>query len=185
VGTLNPTYTGTLDNNYFTDVSAGKLYACGQNASGEGQLYAFGFNAAGVMKTTGAGVSGPFALGQAATTNSPCSSGLAENFNQSANKDWLFLGVKDRCVNTMFGGNGCVISFDITSAFPSAVAHQIAVGGGAGPSGIVVDNGADASASQITTDIYYILPGGQSCLDYLGSSHTGTCAGSATQSGLQ
>jgi hypothetical protein len=184
-GTLNTTYTGTFDNNYFTDVVTGKLYACGQNISGEGQLYAFGFTAAGVMKTTGAGVSGPFALGQGTTTNSPCSSGLAENFNQSANKDWLFLGVKDRCVNTMFGGNGCVISFDITSAFPAAVAHQIAVGGGAGPSGIVVDNATDASASQITTDIYYILPGGQSCPDYLGSNHTGTCAGSATQSGLQ
>jgi hypothetical protein len=184
VGTLNPTHIGAFDNNYFTTVSTGKLYACGQNISGEGQLYAFGFDSLGVMNTTAVAGS-PFALGQSIVTNAPCSNGLTEIFNQSASKDWLFLGVTNRCVNTMFGGNGCVISFDITSAFPSAVTHQIAVGGGAGPSGMIVDNVTDATASKITTDIYYILPGGQSCPDYLGSNHTGTCAASATQSGLQ
>lgn len=183
-GTLNAVHPGTPDNNYFTSVSSGKFYACGQNSSGEGQLYAFGLNPSGVLNTTPV-VGSPFALGQSSTTNAPCSDALTEVFNQSASKDWLFLGVVNRCVNTMFGGNGCVISFDITSGFPSAVAHQIAVGAGNGPSGIVVDNVTDASTSMTTTDIYYILPGAQSCLDYLGSSHTGTCAASSTQSALQ
>lgn len=183
-GTLNSIHTGTPDNNYFTSVSTGKFYACGQNSNGEGQLYAFGLNSSGVLNT--AAVTGsPFALGQASNSNSPCSDSLSENFNQSVNKDWLFLGVANRCVNTAFGGNGCVISFDVTSAFPSAVAHQIAVTGTTGPTGIVVDNGIDASATMTTTDIYYIIQSGQSCPDYLGSNHTGTCAASATQSGLQ
>jgi hypothetical protein len=183
-GTLNAVHPGTPDNHYFTSVSTGSFYACGQNTSGEGQLYAFGFNSSGVLSTTPV-LGSPFALGQATTTDSPCSDGLTEIFNQSDNKDWLFLGVVNRCVNTLFGGNGCVISFDITSGFPSAVANQIAVGAGTGPSGIIVDNVTDAGATTITTDIYFILPGGRSCPDYLGSNHTGTCAASATQSGLQ
>jgi hypothetical protein len=183
-GTVNGVHPGSFDNNYRTSVATGKFYACGQNINGEGQLYAFGFNSSGVMSTTAVAGS-PFALGQASNVVAPCSDALTEVFNQSVNKDWLFLGVANRCVNTMFGGNGCVISLDITSAFPTVVAHQFAVGGGNGPSGIIVDNVMDASASTLTTNIYYILPGGQSCLDYLGSFHTGTCAGSATQSGLQ
>jgi hypothetical protein len=186
-GTLNEIKSGTPDNNYFTSVTIGKLYACGQNTSGEGLLYAFPFNASGVMSTTPVAGS-PFALGQAANSDAFCSAGLTENFNQSSGTDWLFAGVANRCVNTVFGGNGCVISFDVTNNFPSAVASQIAVGGNpqlTGPSGMIVDNATDAASTTITTDIYFIFPGGRSCLDYLGSSHTGTCAGSATQSGLQ
>jgi hypothetical protein len=185
-GTLNPIQSGTPDNNYFTSVGTGKFYACGQNINGEGQLYAFPFNASGVMSTTPV-IGSPFALGQAANSDAFCSAGLTEVFNQSNNADWLFLGVSNRCVNTLFGGNGCLISFNVTNSFPSAVASQIAVGGNpqlTGPSGIIVDNVADAAATTITTDIYFIFPGGRSCPDYLGSSHTGTCAGSATQSGL-
>ena len=75
------------------------------------------------------------------------------------------------------------MSFDITSAFPTAVAHQLAVVGGT--SGIVVDNATDASGTALTTDIYFLLQGSQSCPDYLGSLQTGTCAASLTQSGLQ
>ena len=185
-GTLNQIQSGSPDNNYFTSVGTGKFYACGQNTSGEGLLYAFQFNASGVLSTSP--VSGsPFGLGQSATADAFCSAGLTENFNSSTSTDWLFAGISSRCVNTMFGGNGCVLSFNVTSGFPSAVASQIAVGSGTnltGPSGIIVDNGTDASGSMITTDIYFIFPGARSCLDYLGSSHTGTCAGSATQSGL-
>jgi hypothetical protein len=185
-GTLNAIKSGTTDNNYFNSVATGKLYACGQNTSGEGLLYAFPFNASGVMSTTPV-TGSPFGLGQASNSDAFCSAGLTENFNQSTGNDWLFAGVANRCVNTMFGGNGCVLSFDVTNSFPAAVASQISVGGGTqatGPSGMIVDNGADAASTTITTDIYFIFPGARSCLDYLGSSHTGTCAGSATQSGL-
>ena len=63
--------------------------------------------------------------------------------------------------------------------------YRTSLGVVGGSSGIAVDNSVDASSTKLTTDIYFILQGGQSCLDYLGSSHTGTCAVSATQSGLQ
>ena len=183
VGTLNATHPGTPDNNYYTSVGTGKLYACGQNINGEGQLFAFAFNTSGVMSTTP--VSGsPFALGQGATSDAFCSNDLTEVFNQSDSTDWLFLSVANRCVNTMFGGNGCVISFNITSGFPSAVASQIAIVGTTGTSGIIVDNVTDAAATTLTTDIYYIIPTAESSPDYLGSNHTGTGAASATQSGL-
>jgi hypothetical protein len=183
-GTLNLIHSGTPDNNYFTSVGTGKFYACGQNGNGEGQLFAFAFSASGVLSTTPV-LGSPFALGQASTVNAPCSDGLTEIFNQSVGKDWLFLGVANRCVNTLFGGNGCVLSFDITSGFPSAVANQIAVVGTTGPTGVIVDNVTDAGATTTTTDIYYIMPAARSCPDYLGSNHTGTCATSVTQSGLQ
>jgi hypothetical protein len=183
-GTLSAIHPGTPDNKYFTSVGTGKFYACGQTLLGEGVLYAFGFSATGVLNT--APVTGsPFGLGQATTTLSPCSDGLTEIFNQSGSKDWLFLAVANRCVNTLFGNNGCIISLDITNAFPSAVGHQIALPGTNGATGIIIDNVSDASLTMTTTDIYYIVQTGMSCLDYLGSSHTGTCAASATQSALQ
>jgi hypothetical protein len=183
-GTLNQIHSGTPDNNYFTSVGTGKFYACGQNGSGEGQLYAYGFNVSGVMNATP--VSGsPFALGQSISSNSPCSDGITEVYNQSGSTDWLFLAVANRCVNVSFGGNGCILSFNITSAFPSAVSHQIATPGTTGATGISVDNVTDASATMTTTDIYYIQTTAASCTDYLGSNHTGQCAISATQSGLQ
>jgi hypothetical protein len=183
-GTLSAIHPGTPDNKYFTNVGTGKFYACGQTLLGEGVLYAFGFGATGVLNTTPV-TGSPFGLGQAIVTLSPCSDGLTEIFNQSGNKDWLFLAVANRCVNTVFGNNGCIISLDITNAFPSAVAHQIALPGSTGATGIIIDNVSDASLTMTTTDIYYIVQSGMSCLDYLGSSHTGTCAASATQSGLQ
>ncbi|MFZ0981187.1 MAG: hypothetical protein WAN23_17430, partial [Candidatus Acidiferrales bacterium] len=126
----------------------------------------------------------PFALGQGASSDAFCTNDLTEVFNQSDSTDWLFLSVANRCVNTMFGGNGCVISFNITSGFPSAVASQIAIVGTTGTSGIIVDNVTDAAATTLTTDIYYIIPTAESSPDYLGSNHTGTGAASATQSGL-
>jgi hypothetical protein len=182
VGTINALHPGAPDNNYFTSVATGKFYACGQSISGEAQLYAFGFSSSGVMNT--AAVSGsPLVLGNNNTVSSPCNGGLTEIFNQSASKDWLFLGVKNHCVGTVGGTNGCIMSFDITTAFPSTFANQLALVGGG--SGIVVDNVTDAASTTITTDIYSILTGGQSCPDYNSSNHTGTCAVSATQSGLE
>jgi hypothetical protein len=182
VGTVNVLHPGAPDNNYFTSVGTGKFYACGQSTSGEAQLYAFGFNSSGVMNTTA--VSGsPVVLGNNNTVSSPCNGGLTEIFNRSASKDWLFVGVKNHCVGTVGGTNGCIMSFDITTAFPTTFANQLALVGGG--SGIVVDNVTDAAATTITTDIYSLLTGGQSCPDYNGSNHTGTCAVSATQSGLQ
>lgn len=179
-GTLNAVRPGSPDNKYFTSVGTGKFYACGQNASGEAQLYAYGFNLAGVM-STGFG-SGPLALGNSSTISSPCSGAMTEAFNQSVSTDWLFVGVKSRCAGSVGGTNGCVTSFDVTTAFPSTMTHLAEVGGA---TGIIVDNVTDVSTTMITTDIYFLFVGPQSCSDYNGSAHSGTCAASATQSALQ
>lgn len=181
-GTLNVIHPGAPDNNYFTSIATGKFYACGQNATGGAQLYAFGFSASGVMNVTPFAGS-PLLLANSAGANAPCSGALTEGFNQSVAKDWLFAGVKSRCINTVGPTNGCVLAFDVTNAFPSSVSNQLAVVGGT--SGIVVDNVTDVAGATITTDIYFMLLGAQNCLDYNGIAHTGTCSVSATQSGLQ
>jgi hypothetical protein len=182
IGTRNAIHAGTPDYKYFTDAATGKFYVCGQNTAGAGQLYAFGFDASGVMNTTPVAGS-PFLLAKSSNANAPCTGALAEVFDESHRKDRLFVGVKDQCANTVGGTSGCVMSFDITSTFPKAVANQLAVAGGT--SSITADNVTDASATQITTDIYFMLLGAQRCLDYNGRPHTGTCAVSATQSSLQ
>lgn len=180
-GTANAVHPGTPDNNYFTSVITGRFYACGQNSAGEAQLYAFGFDSTGLLKTFGV-LGSPLALGNGAASSAPCSGAVTEAFNQTAGKDWLFVGVKDRCAGTIGGTNGCVESADITNSFPTTVNHLAEVGGA---TGIIVDNLTDAAATTITTDIYFLFVGPQSSPDYNGSAHTGTCAASATQSGLQ
>ena len=116
------------------------------------------------MSTTAA-TGSPFLLANRSTANAPCTGALTEIFNQSVSTDWLFTGVKALCVTTGAGSTGCAMSFNITSAFPSAVASEYADVGGA--SGIVVDNTIDASTTKITTDVYFI-EGMQSCPDCLG-----------------
>jgi hypothetical protein len=183
-GVVNGVHPGTPDNNYFTSVSTGRLYACGQNTSGEAQLYAFGFNSSGVMSTTAA-TGSPLAMGNTVGANAPCTAAITEVFDQSAAKDHIYLGVKDRCLGTSGGTNGCIMSFDVTSSgtFPTTFTNSFAVVGGT--SGIAVDNVTDATATELTTDVYFVSPGGQSCTDYNGSAHTGNCAFSLTQKGLQ
>lgn len=90
---------------YFTNVANGKLYACGQNITGAGQLYAFGFNESVVMNAPPVAGS-PFLLANRSPANAPCTGALTEVFNQSVSEDWLFTGVKDRCVNTVGGTSG-------------------------------------------------------------------------------
>jgi hypothetical protein len=180
VGTLSA-FSGTPDNSYFASVSAGKFYVCGVDTNSDAQLYAFGFNSSGVMNGTVAG--GPLQLGNIAGANASCSTGLTEIFNQSGSTDWLFAGLGGRCAGAAAGSTGCVMSLNVTSGFPAAVASLLVETNAS--SGIIVDNMTDASGSSLTTNIYFHVTGPQSCPDYLGTSHTATCLVSATQSGLQ
>lgn len=183
-GTLNVIHPGTPNNNYFTSVATGDFYVCGQNANGGAELYAFGFNSSGVMSSSRVAGSPLLLLNGVARTN-PCTSSLTEVFNQSDNAgtDLLFTGIGGNCLGTGPGTSGCVMSFNITSAFPTTDLDELA--GVGGTAGIIIDNVTDASTTKLTTNIYSILLGGQSCVDYLGSNHTGNCAVSATQSGLK
>jgi hypothetical protein len=182
-GTLNVVRPGTPNNNYFTSVATGDFYVCGQSAAGAAELYAFGFNASGVMNSVR--VTGSPLLLLNGNKNDPCTGAMTEVFNRSdsGGTDLLFTGIKGNCLGTGPGTSGCVMSFNITSAFPSTDLDELA--GVGGMAGIIIDNVTDASSTKLTTNIYSILLGGQSCVDYLGSNHTGNCAVSATQSGLQ
>jgi hypothetical protein len=182
IGTVGTSavFSGTPDNNYFTSVSTGKFYVCGVDASSDAQLTAFGFNSSGVMNPTPAG--GPLQLGNAASVNASCSTGLTEVFNQSGATDWIFAGLGGRCAGAGAGTTGCVMSLNVTNGFPLAVASQLIETNAS--SGIIVDNVTDASASSVTTNIYFHVTGPQSCTDYLSVAHSATCLVSATQSGL-
>ena len=174
-------YSGTPDNNYFASVSTGRFYVCGVAANGDAQLLAFGFDSAGLMNP--APVGGPLQMGNIASVNAACSTGLTEIFNQSDARDWLFAGLGGRCQGAVFGTTGCVMSFDVTAGFPTAVDSLLIEKNAS--SGIIVDNVTDANASSITTNIYFHVTGPQSCPDYLGTAHSATCLVSATQAGLQ
>ncbi len=165
-------FAGTFDNNYFTSPSTGFLYVCGYPTSGTASpvLYRIGFNANNNMKTATDGNS--LSLSSAATTCSP----MTEIFNPPTLKDWLFVSVENGCVATGGGSGGCVMSFDITSGFPSAATQGRSETGGT--SGIVVDN---VSTSAQASSIYFTSQGIQSCSD--GVSTSG-CAVKMTQSGL-
>jgi hypothetical protein len=182
IGTVGTSavFSGTPDNNYFTSVSTGKFYVCGVDASSDAQLTAFGFNSSGVMNSTAVG--GPLQLGNAASVNASCSTGLTEVFNQSGATDWVFSGLGGRCAGAAAGTTGCVMSLNVTNGFPLAVASQLIETNAS--SGIIVDNVTDASASSVTTNIYFHVTGPQSCTDYLSTVHSATCLISATQSGL-
>jgi hypothetical protein len=186
-GNSSPTtlFAGTFDNAYYSNPKSGKLYACGENNAGHfGTLWAAGFSSATTMKT-GTASFGPLNLttGSVGGTNSPCSS-LTEVFNQTAGRDFLYMGVTSSCA---FGGSatGCVLGFDITAGFPNTAAAKFASDSGSG--GIVIDNVSGSLTS--STDLYFLTAqpqgAGSACSVYTGGGNTtGNCAVKATQSGL-
>jgi len=165
-------YAGAFDNAYFTSVSTGHLYTCGKNATHLATLYRIGFNSSGVMNGTIDGNS--FTLVNGTADCSP----LTEIFNTGTSKEWLFLSVANHSLNpgACTGAAGCVISFDITSAFPSAVSQAVNAASGTG--GIVVDN---MSTSTQASSIYFSTLANTTCNGVGGIG----CAIKLTQSGLQ
>ncbi|MGH7916574.1 MAG: hypothetical protein ACREQE_03825 [Candidatus Binataceae bacterium] len=186
-GTRDPVHGGTFDNTYFNSTDgSGSLYACGQQRNDShfpAYLYAFALTK-GVLSTTP--VATPLSL--ASVTNLPATQAcslLTENAVTNATTgtiiDRLFLGLSNNCVSGE--RDGCIVSFDITHGFPSAVsAHRAAAGG---TSGIAIDNTADASSS-ITTDVYFMTPLAQRCPNYNGQEQTTyECAVSLYQQNLE
>ena len=177
-------YAGAFDNAYYNNPATGKLYACGENGDGHfGTLWAAGFTATGMK--TGTASFGPLDLTTGTVSGrAPVCSSLAEVYNQTAGKDYLFAGVRANCA---FGGDstGCIFSFDITSSFPATALANFPSPGGS--SGIVIDNVSGSLTS--ATDIYFLSrkpPGaGAPCTVYTGGTNTtGNCAIKLTQSGL-
>jgi len=180
--TATTQFSGTFDNKYYTSPATGKLYACGENNSGEiGTLWAAGFTSGGMK--TGTATYGPLALMTATTTGttSVCSS-LNEVYNQTAAKDLLFVGVTTKCA---FGASatGCLFAFDITSAFPTTALANYPTPNGT--SGIVIDNVTGSLTS--STNLYFLSPkplgSSAPCTLYTtsGTNTTGNCAVKLTQ----
>jgi len=168
-------HSGTFDNTYYTvGPPSGHLYVCGKGASNDQpSLYRIGV-VDGLGRLSSATDAGPLPLTTTANVAAECSP-LSEifNSNQGGGVDWLFAGVPGSCA---VGGstNGCVMSFNITGAFPATASFGGAEAGGT--SGIIVDNvSIDGQASSL----YY------STLSDDAKCGTGGCAVKRTQAGLQ
>jgi hypothetical protein len=172
-------YDGFFDHNYFTNPGTGFLYVCGYPTSAANSspvLYRIGFNSSGVMNSTHDANSLAVATTAGATRCSPAT----EFFNTSAGKDWLFFSVPTNCNATGGGVAGCVMSFDITSGFPSAATQ--ARQEYSGTSAIVVDN---VSTQPQASSIYFSTLGNAQSYSPCGDGSTGGgCAVKLTQSGL-
>jgi len=147
-------FSGAFDHNYFLSPSAGFLYVCGYPTSGNASpvLYRIGFNSAGKMNSLHDTHSLALASATAITRCSP----MTEFFNTTTGKDWLFAGMEAGCTAT--GGSACIMSFDITAGFPSAVTQAVTEVGGT--SGIVVDN---VSSKPQASSIYFSTLNATTC----------------------
>jgi hypothetical protein len=197
-GKINSIRLGDFNNSYLSSgasAAGAALYACGDSSNGivdAPVLYAFPFTStptAGTLSSTPIAGSGLFLTASQLFPGS-CSS-ITENFNQTTNKDTIFVGVTSNCATGETGG--CMLSYDITSGFPSGTAitapsaHAPEPGG---TSGIIIDNVADqGGGTKFTTDIYFLCAQsggvGQVCAKYSGGTNSGNCAVSLTQKGLQ
>ena len=145
-------YDGSFDNAYFVNVGTGHMYFCG-NLTGAATptLYRVTFNSSGVMSGSNDGNSFQLVINGSTGPTVDCTP-LTEVRNGSV--DYLFLGVfyhgftsgSPNCSN-----QACIMSFVITSSFPSAANATTNNNlGTLGMSGIIIDNvSALAGASQV------------------------------------
>ena len=187
----NPLYSGDFDNNYYNnpDPSTGFLYVCGNDFSttdpGNPQsaaIFRIGFTSGGTMMPNNDGnvldlsSAQDTAFGRGRTI---CSPGTE---NDDGTTDLIFFSVHKGGLFTGCGGNGCVMSFDITSGFPTTAANATTEAGGT--SGIIIDNISTTSSGPLplpqTSNIYFTTLTDQAC----SSGTTASCAVKLTQSGL-
>jgi hypothetical protein len=159
---------GDMNDDYYNGVSASaRLYVVGNNSTTNKvpALYAIGFNAS--FKMNAAYSNGPLAL--ATNTAGIGSSPVTAFFNTTLNKQFLFVGITNRCSASITGG--CIRSIDVTGgAFPTAATiNNVILAATGGTSGITVDN---VSASAGASSVYY-------------TTLTGKTIVKATQAGLQ
>lgn len=151
-------YAGAFDNAYFTSVSTGHMYLCG-NLTGASTptLYRISFsnNPPTMNSAIDSGLSFQLVTSGNTGTGNNCTP-LTEIFNTSQSADYLFVGVYNHGFNTgtnNCGNSACVMSFVITSAFPTAanaIFSPLSSLGIKGMSGMIIDNvSGTTGASQI------------------------------------
>lgn len=148
-------YDGAFDNSYFTSVSTGHMYFCGNLTTGATPtLWRVTFNSSGRMSSTNDGNSFQLVTTGGSGPGNDCTP-LTEVFNTSQGKDFLFLGVKDHGFSTgtiNCANRTCVMSFVLGASTFSTAANATFTAnlGTLGMSGIIVDNVSGAAgASQI------------------------------------
>lgn len=148
-------YDGAFDNSYYTSVSTGHMYFCGNlTTAATPTLWRVTFNGTGTMSATNDGNSFQLVRTGFAGTADDCSP-LTEVFNTSQGKDYLFVDVRNHGFNTgtpNCANAACLMSFVLpTSGFPTAANATATTGlGTRGISGIIVDNVSGVTgASQI------------------------------------
>lgn len=152
-------YNGTFDNAYYTNPATGHFYACGNlSTSATPTLYRIGFATGGKMNATNDGSTFQLVASGHTGTGTDCSP-ISEIFNSGTSQDLIFLSVRNfgfttgtnNCSVLLVGASPCLMSFNVTTGFPTAAAATAtALLGPAGTSGIVIDNVSTVSgASQI------------------------------------
>ena len=151
-------YDGAFDNAYFTNVSTGHMYFCGNaQLAATPTLWRVTFNSNGTMSDSNDGNSFQLVASGNTGTSVDCTP-LTEVFNTSQNKDYLFVGVKNNgfiagppsCLNQT-----CVMSFVLPTSppftFPAAANTTLTTNlGPNGTSAMIIDNVSDvAGASQL------------------------------------
>lgn len=184
----NTFYDGAFDNAYYTSVSTGHMYACGnvtslslfQNLA----LFRIGFDASGTMTGVQAGsatlTNQVLILGGTFPSCSP-----ATEISSGASSDLLFLSVTGNGSPMPCNSNACLMSFALPTSgsfpFPTAASHTLPVSGGS--SGIVVDNIATSPTG--TSQIYFTPLGSASATFPCGVNTSAVgCAIQASQAGL-
>jgi hypothetical protein len=152
-------YDGAFDNAYFTNISTGHMYFCGNlTSAATPTLWRVGFDTSPpTMNSLNDGNS--FQLVTTGSIGSAVNcTPLTEVFNTAQNQDYLFLGVTDHGFQGSAGPNcanhTCIISFALPTdgSFPATANATMAGGalGSHGISGIIIDNVAGAQgASQV------------------------------------
>lgn len=139
-------YSGTFDNNYFTDPQTGSFYFAGSMSAGA-SLFRVGFTGS----TMNALPSAPLVLTSSPTTSTPTA--LTEFFNPNLGsaQDRLFVGIDANCASG--SSDGCIESLDISNGLPGTILDSYAVHGSSlfSVSGIIVDN---VSTSAQAANIY-------------------------------
>jgi hypothetical protein len=148
-------YDGAFDNAYFTSVSTGHMYFCGNLATAATPaLWRVTFNSSGTMSSTNDGNSFQLVVSGDTGTSFDCTP-LTEIYNPGEGHDYLFVGVKNGGFNTgspNCSTTTCIIGFDLAANFGTITATTLTLSGagGVGTSGIIIDNVSTAAgASQI------------------------------------
>jgi hypothetical protein len=182
-------HSGDFDNTYLTSGgSAGSMYICGSSSNSTPTIQRVEFSSTGSTFANPAGTmnSTVDAAKLAVASSSAECFPVTEFFNPSAptaSQDQIFFGVQNLGSGTNCGGAGCVMSINVTNTPTSfSIANSIAEIGG--PSGIIVDGGANTTTFPQASRLYFSNQGNSTAGVLCGTTSSVGCAVKVTQAAL-